>query len=82
MSARNRPLEASPEIVGARLKAAREARGWNQVQLCAAVGMHPGEISLYEHGTRDMRLSRFRAICRELGVEPAHILRPVGKDGK
>lgn len=42
----------NPNFVGARLKEAREARGWNRVQLAEALGLTRQAVSLYENGDR------------------------------
>ncbi len=51
---------------GARVKAAREARGVNQVELAAACGYSQGGISRIESGNVDPPLSLAMGIARAL----------------
>lgn len=44
----SRPL--TPEQRGQLIAAAREAKGWTQVQLAAVVGVRPSTVNKIEHG--------------------------------
>ena len=54
--------------LGQRLRHVREARGWTQAQLAAAVGLTQDAISLYERGKRSMRVETLVDIARALDV--------------
>ena len=57
--------------VGARLKAARDARGWTLSRLAAECGKGENELSMYERGARAMTVTSLWQVARGLG-------RPVG----
>ena len=52
--------------VGARIKAARKARGWSQARLAAECGKGVMEISTYERGVRAMNVTSLWAVARGL----------------
>jgi XRE family transcriptional regulator, fatty acid utilization regulator len=62
-------------IVGRNIKAAREAAGLTQEQLGERAGMLTHEISRYERGVRDLRLTTAVRIARGLGIPAADLLR-------
>lgn len=67
-----------PKIVGRNIKAAREAAGLTQEQLAQRAGMLTHEISRYERGVRDLRISTLARVAAGLdGVTPADLLRGV-----
>jgi transcriptional regulator with XRE-family HTH domain len=62
-------------VVGRNIKAAREAAGLTQEQLADRAGMHTMEISRYERGVRDLRLTTAVRIARGLEVPAAELLK-------
>lgn len=64
-------------IVGRNIKGAREAAGLTQEQLADRAGMHTMEVSRYERGVRDLRVSTVARIATGLGVTAADLLRDV-----
>lgn len=62
-------------VVGRNIKAAREAAGLTQEQLADRAGMHTMEISRYERGVRDLRLTTAVRIARGLNVPATQLLR-------
>lgn len=62
--------------VGENVRAAREAAGLSQYDICRSLGMSQAYISLVESGVRNigiLNLSRIAGIC---GVDPADLLKP------
>jgi DNA-binding XRE family transcriptional regulator len=66
---------SEPLIVGRNIKAAREAAGLTQEQLAERAGMLTHEISRYERGVRDLRLTTAVRIARGLDIPPSELLR-------
>jgi transcriptional regulator with XRE-family HTH domain len=64
-------------IVGRNIKQHRERRGWSQEDLAHRCGMHTLEISRYERGVRDMRVSTVARLAKGLEVETLELLRGV-----
>lgn len=60
------------KAVGEELRRAREARGWTRLQLVEMLPSGIGDRTLlsYEHGTRQMTLSRFAELSWALAVDP------------
>lgn len=56
------------QIVGQRIKAAREARGLTQEALAAMVDLSPTHISVIERGLKTPNLDSFVAIANALSV--------------
>jgi len=61
--------------VGAKIRRAREARGLNQKQLAAVVGLWPSAMHHLERGSRTVKLPEFIRIAGALEV-PAQALLP------
>jgi len=72
------------EAVGRRVRQAREARGWTQAQLGAALAEHLGEgwsrpaVSIAESGGRDFRAVELLALALVLGHPVGWFFRPPG----
>jgi transcriptional regulator with XRE-family HTH domain len=49
------------------IRAAREARGLSQKQLADLIGVHPSELSSWEHGQRTVPERRLWELIRTLG---------------
>lgn len=56
------------KVVGSRIKASRQARGWNQVQLSVALGIQPETVSRYETGDVPVSLAVLFRIAGTLNV--------------
>lgn len=68
--------KALARAVGEELRRAREERGWSRGHLVARLPSGIGERTLlsYEHGTRQLTVSRLNEICYTLGVCAADLL--------
>ena len=64
-------------IVGRNIKATREAAGLTQEEVADRARMHTMEISRYERGVRDLRVSTVARIATALEVSAADLLRGV-----
>lgn len=62
-------------VVGRNIKAARQAADLTQEELADRAGMHTMEISRYERGVRDLRLTTAVRIARALEMPAADLLR-------
>ena len=62
------------EGVGARIRAAREARGMSMSELARAARLSPGAVSRIEHGEREPGSGTLAAIARALGVELGELM--------
>ncbi len=60
--------------LGARIKAAREAKGMTQEDLAAALNLSRNHISVIERGLKPPKLETFVAIANELGVSSDSLL--------
>jgi transcriptional regulator with XRE-family HTH domain len=63
-------------VLGQELRTARETKGLTRLQLVAQLPSGIGDRTLltYEHGIRQLTVSRFVEICRALGVAASEIL--------
>lgn len=66
--------EEELRVIGARLKAKREALGLTQADVAARIGVHPGNYHLWEKGTRIRTFSRIMAACDVLDISPNELL--------
>ena len=64
----------SLQVVGQRIKAAREAKNLSQEDLAALVGLSPTHISVIERGVKATRLDKFIAIANALEVSADALL--------
>lgn len=62
------------QAIGARIKAAREARGMTQEDFAAALDLSRNHISVIERGVKAPKLETFIAIANELGVSADSLL--------
>lgn len=62
------------EIFHKRLKAARELRGLNQVQLAAKAGLPPASVSHFESGPRKPSFDNLKALAAALDVTTDYLL--------
>lgn len=60
--------------IGARVRAAREARGWSQAELGRRVGLSGSAVGRIETGTRDGELLSWRRICAVLDIDRDAVL--------
>jgi transcriptional regulator with XRE-family HTH domain len=58
----------APRHFPARLKAARQARGWTQARLAQAVGLSREQIARYETAPHDPPLSTLATLAKALRV--------------
>jgi transcriptional regulator with XRE-family HTH domain len=63
--------------IGARLAAARKARGISQGWLAKRIGVSVGTIQAYEHGRARVTVERLQALADALQCEPASLLKPL-----
>ena len=63
-------------VLGQELRTARETKGWTRIQLVEQLPSGIGDRTLltYEHGIRQLTVTRFVEICRTLGVAASEIL--------
>lgn len=66
--------EALLSRIGARLQAARVARGMTQAQLAEAVSIEPVTLSRYETGARGASITVLAAAAQALGVTLADLV--------
>jgi transcriptional regulator with XRE-family HTH domain len=64
-------------VVGRNVRECRTRRGWTQEQLAERCEMHTLEISRYERGGRDMRVSTVARLAKGLEVEALELMRGV-----
>lgn len=62
------------QAIGARIKAAREAKGMTQEDFAAALDMSRNHISVIERGVKAPKLETFVAIANVLGVSADALL--------
>lgn len=60
--------------VGARIKAARQAKGWSRARLAREVDLSLTNLNLLERGDVSMTLATLGVIARGLGCSPADLL--------
>ncbi|UWF77155.1 MULTISPECIES: XRE family transcriptional regulator [Microbacterium] len=60
--------EADALTIGRRIRRLRTARGMTLEELAAAVGRAPSQMSMFETGKREPKLSMLQAIARALGA--------------
>ena len=65
------------QAIGARIKAAREAKGMTQEDFAAALDMSRNHISVIERGQKVPKLDTFVAIANALDVSADNLLRDV-----
>ncbi len=63
------------ESIGGRIKAARLALGWRQVELAKRLGWDNRELSALERNTRrNVGADRLKLLAQTLGVSADHLL--------
>jgi transcriptional regulator with XRE-family HTH domain len=72
-------------IFARRLREARNARGWTQQELAAALGrlsapMDRTTVAKIEKGQREVRLDEFVAFAAALDIAPVHLILPIEGD--
>ena len=63
---------------GPALRAAREHLELSQSELARRAGMRPGDVSRFERGVREPRLSTLVRLARGTGVTPAELVDRLG----
>ena len=61
-------------LVGARLRAFREKKGWSQEQLGFESGLHRNYIGGIERGERNVGIVNVGKLSQALGVRPRDLL--------
>jgi len=62
------PIDEGCRVLGARLKAVREARGLAHEALAQAAGLSPAELSLAEHGRARLTSSQLHGVIAALRI--------------
>jgi transcriptional regulator with XRE-family HTH domain len=62
-------------LLGKRIRTARKAKGWRQIDLAQHSGVHEVHISDLERGTREVGLRTLQALARALGVKITDLLK-------
>ena len=68
--------------LGARLKAARNAKGWTQEDLAERCGLTPAFLSYLENGARSGSLDSLVKLAEALSVEPEFLMGGKAPSGK
>jgi transcriptional regulator with XRE-family HTH domain len=61
------------QVLGARIREARRARGWTQEALASAAGIDRSYVGGVERGERNPTFNTLCDICRALGCDVASI---------
>ena len=69
------PVDPRVQLIGARLRAEREARDLTLEDLAELSGLHATSIGLIERGERDLQASTLLRICQAMGLDPAEVVR-------
>jgi transcriptional regulator with XRE-family HTH domain len=64
------------QTIGARVRQAREKRGWSQETLAAEAGVDRSYMSGVERGVRNVTVLKLEAIARAIGVSARDLLPP------
>src|SRR5947208_14763542 len=64
----------SPQDIGARIRSAREERGWTQDQLASAVGVSRSAVAQWETGRAGQVTGNLTRIAAVLGVGVEHLM--------
>lgn len=62
------------DLLPARLKAARKAKGYTQAELATLTGMDQSHISHLENGSKRASMENIQAIASALGVTVSHLV--------
>lgn len=75
--------QVSKKLIGCRVKAAREAKGWKQTQLAITLGLNDRQsISDIENGKRALKPNELIALTDNLGVDIEFFLDPFSVVGE
>lgn len=74
------PREREAKLVGANLRAIREARGMSQTDLYKKSGIAQNQISRWETGKQLPELLSLRALARAIGCEVHDFYAPIVDD--
>jgi transcriptional regulator with XRE-family HTH domain len=62
------------QVFARNLRAARLAAGMSQEELALSTGLDTGNVSRYESGEREPRISMVAKLARGLGVDPRDLV--------
>ena|SRR5215210_4940530 len=71
---RLRTTDAVTESLGDRIARLRRAKGWNQRELAARIGIQGPQVSKYERGTYLPRPDLLSRLAKALGVSPDYLM--------
>jgi transcriptional regulator with XRE-family HTH domain len=76
MTERSRTPEGDEDArqIGARIRAARTAKGMSQKQLARKLGVTHQSVNKYEMANVELSITRLLALARALGVSPASLI--------
>lgn len=66
--------EVAVRKFGRKVRAARQARGWTQVELAERSGLAPIQVSRVERGVREVRLTTLLRLLSALRTTPDRLL--------
>jgi transcriptional regulator with XRE-family HTH domain len=64
------------KAIGEEIKKARESLGWSRLAVVSRLpsGICDRTLLSYEHGTRQMTITRFLEVCKALQLDPANVI--------
>ncbi len=68
------PMGELPETLGDRISRLRRSLGWDQADLAERVGVKPAQISKYERGVYEPKLSTLSRIAAVLGTSTDYLI--------
>jgi transcriptional regulator with XRE-family HTH domain len=74
-------VSTSSTAIGKRIRAARESRGWTQMELAIRVGKTPAMISQYELGQDTPGIQNAREFCTVFGWSLDYLYNGETNDG-
>ena len=72
----NEPAYFSRDTLAHHVKRLRQERGWSQLQLAEASGLHRSHVCRLEHGLYNATINTVDEIANAFGVHPGVLLEP------